>query len=129
MGVYITGDCHGEWQKLIYYSRCKNLTDKDFIIVCGDFGIWNDSDGYETMKLNMLSKIKPMVVFVDGNHENFDRLYSDEFETVDFCGGKAQKIRDNIYHLLDMMHWLVIIAIAFLVIPVDLVRKAVDKQR
>ncbi|RGH18348.1 metallophosphatase [Ruminococcus sp. AF12-5] len=100
MGVYITGDCHGEWQKLIYYSRCKNLTDKDFIIVCGDFGIWNDSDGYETMKLNMLSKIKPMVVFVDGNHENFDRLYSDEFETVDFCGGKAQKIRDNIYHLL-----------------------------
>lgn len=30
---------------------------------------------------------------------------------------------------LDVMHWLVIIAIAFLVIPVDLVRKAVDKQR
>lgn len=30
---------------------------------------------------------------------------------------------------LDVMHWLVIIAIAFLVIPVDLVRKAVDNRK
>ena len=30
---------------------------------------------------------------------------------------------------LDMMHWLVIVAIAFMVIPVDLVRKAIGKQR
>ena len=30
---------------------------------------------------------------------------------------------------LDVMHWLVIVAIAFLVIPVDLVRKAVDNRK
>ena len=30
---------------------------------------------------------------------------------------------------LDMTHWLVIVAIAFVVIPVDLVRKAIGKQR
>ena len=100
MGVYITGDCHGEWTKLRQFSIMKKLTEEDFIIVCGDFGIWNDADGYETLGLNRLSKIKPTVVFVSGNHENFDRLYSDEFETVDFHGGKAQKIRDNVYHLL-----------------------------
>ena len=39
-------------------------------------------------------------VFVDGNHENFDRLYSGEFQTVNFHGGKAHKIRNSIYHLM-----------------------------
>lgn len=100
MGVYITGDCHGEWIKLRLFSNLQKLTEEDFIIVCGDFGIWNDCDGQEGKALNRLSSIKPTVVFVSGNHENFDRLYSDEFEIVDFHGGKAQKIRKNIYHLL-----------------------------
>ena len=100
MGVYITGDCHGEWIKLRLFSNLQKLTEEDFIIVCGDFGIWNDCDGQEGKALNRLSSIKPTVVFVSGNHENFDRLYSDEFEIVDFHGGKAQKIRNNIYHLL-----------------------------
>jgi len=35
---------------------------------------------------------------VDGNHENYDRLES-EFLEVDFHGGRAHKIRENIYHL------------------------------
>ena len=100
MGVYITGDCHGEWIKLRQFSILRELTDDDFIIVCGDFGIWNDTNGYETQGLDRLAEIKPTVVFVSGNHENFDRLYSDEFETVDFHGGKAHRIRDNVYHLL-----------------------------
>lgn len=100
MAVYITGDCHREWRKLRLFSTLRNLTEEDFIIVCGDFGIWDDSDGYERKELNKLSEIKSTVVFVSGNHENFDRLYSDEFKTVDFHGGKAQRIRSNVYHLL-----------------------------
>ncbi len=40
------------------------------------------------------------LLFVDGDRDNFDRLYSDEFEVVDFHGGKAHKIRENIYHLM-----------------------------
>lgn len=100
MAVYITGDCHREWRKIRLFSTLRNLTEEDFIIVCGDFGIWDDSDRYESKELNKLSEIKPTVVFVSGNHENFDRLYSDEFKTVDFHGGKAQRIRSNVYHLL-----------------------------
>ena len=54
MGVYITGDCHGEWTKLRQFSIMKKLTEEDFIIVCGDFGIWNDADGYETVSYTHL---------------------------------------------------------------------------
>ena len=34
---------------------------------------------------------------VDGNHENFARLFGGEFSIVEIYGGKAYKIRDNIY--------------------------------
>ena len=36
-----------------------------------------------------------------GNHENWNRYDSDEFETVDFYGGKAHRIRENVYHLMS----------------------------
>ena len=100
MALYVTGDCHGEWRKLRLFSVQQNLTEDDFIIVCGDFGIWDDSDGRERKALNKLAEIRPTVVFVSGNHENFDRLYSNEFETIEFHGGKAQRIGRNVYHLL-----------------------------
>ncbi len=46
--VYITGDCHSEFEKLLPrdFPEEEDLTLEDFIIVCGDCGILNDnSDG------------------------------------------------------------------------------------
>ena len=74
------------------------MTRDDFVIVCGDFGLWHDNKT-ERWWLNWLEEKNFTILFVDGNHENFDRLYS-EFEVVDFHGGKAHKIRENIYHLM-----------------------------
>lgn len=74
------------------------MTRDDFVIVCGDFGLWHDNKT-ERWWLNWLEEKSFTVLFVDGNHENFDRLYS-EFDVVDFHGGKAHKIRENIYHLM-----------------------------
>ena len=38
------------------------------------------------------------VLFVDGNHENFDRL--NKYPVIDLHGGKAHQIKENIYHLM-----------------------------
>lgn len=99
--VYITGDCHADWGRFASerFPTQSTMTRDDFVIVCGDFGIWQDNFK-ERWWLDWLSKKKFTLLFVDGNHENFDRLYSDEFEIVDFHGGKARKIRDNIYYLM-----------------------------
>lgn len=99
--VYVTGDCHGDFRKFSTdsFPEQKEMTRDDFVIICGDFGLWH-SDNTERWWFNWLNEKSFTVVFVDGNHENFDRLYSDEFEIVDFHGGKAHKIRDNVYHLL-----------------------------
>ena len=74
------------------------MTRDDFVIVCGDFGLWHDNKT-ERWWLNWLEEKNFTILFVDGNHENFDRLYN-EFEVMDFHGGKAHKIRENIYHLM-----------------------------
>lgn len=102
MAVYITGDCHAEFNKFSTkrFPEQKELTKDDFVIVCGDFGgIWYDNNE-EKHNLKWLNEKPFTLLFVDGNHENFDRLYGDEFEVVDFHGGKAHKIRENIYHLM-----------------------------
>lgn len=100
--VYVTGDTHADFSRFSEerFEVQKEMTRDDIVIICGDFGgVWADTEE-ERAKLDWLSEKNFTLCFVDGNHESFDRLYSDEFETVDFHGGKAHRIRDNIYHLM-----------------------------
>jgi len=98
--IYITGDCHGDWSKLMYGTTpfLKSLTSDDYIIVCGDFGLWHDNPS-EQWWFKVLTRKPYNILFVDGNHENYDRL-NNEFETVEYHNGMAHKIADNIYHLM-----------------------------
>jgi hypothetical protein len=102
--IFVTGDCHADFHKfstVAFYEQTE-MTKDDIVIILGDFGgIWN-ADGESAREFYWLKWLnqKPFTtVFVDGNHENFDRLNS-EYEVVDFHGGKAHKIRNSIYHLM-----------------------------
>lgn len=102
--IFVTGDCHSEFNKLssAAFPEQKDMTKDDVVIICGDFGgIWDtDTDSrYENYWLQWLDEKPFTTVFVDGNHENFDRLNS-EFETVPFYGGQAHRIRNSVYHLM-----------------------------
>ena len=95
--VYVTGDMHGDYA-LFSQKKFKNIKEGDTLIVCGDFGfIWR-GDSKEKKILDKLSKKKYKILFVDGTHENFDLIA--RYPVVNFAGGKAHKIRDNIYHLM-----------------------------
>lgn len=100
--VFVTGDTHADFLRFNTRSfvEQKEMTLDDIVIICGDFGgVWNDSKE-ERYWLDWLSEKNFTICFVDGNHENFDRLLGDEFETVDFHGGKARRIRKNIFYLM-----------------------------
>lgn len=100
--VFVTGDCHANFDKFHlnnFYAQKDMSPETDTVIILGDFGLWHDCAD-ERKRLYYLNQRPFTTVFVDGNHENFDRLYGDEFPIVDFHGGKAHKIRDNIYHLM-----------------------------
>lgn len=101
--IYITGDTHASFNRFAVarFPEQSGMTRDDFVIICGDFGgIWDrdSSSPTEEYWLNWLSRKPFTLLFADGNHENFDRLK--RFPVVKFHGGKAHKIRDNIYHLM-----------------------------
>ena len=102
--IYITGDTHGEFLRFntSSFPEQKQMSKDDYVIICGDFGgIWDQAvSSNERYWLDWLENKPFSLLFVDGNHENHARLNSEEFEKCDFSGGKAQKIRENIYHLL-----------------------------
>lgn len=98
--IYCTGDIHGDPRR--FSTECfpeqKEMTKDDFVIILGDFGlVWSGSKE-EKCWLDWLNDKPFTTLFVDGNHENFNMLYT--FPVIDFHGGKAHKIRDNIYHLM-----------------------------
>lgn len=99
--IFITGDCHSDWKTAFgdeifpvkkYLSKEKG----DLVIVCGDFGIWDNSPE-ENSALDWLAAQSFYVAFVDGNHENFDILNA--MKTEYWNGGKVNFIRDSIIHL------------------------------
>lgn len=99
--VYVTGDIHGSFARFTS-QKFRNLTKEDIVIVLGDFGgIWAQKPTKsEKYWLDWLDTQKPFTVaFIDGNHENFDRLES-EFPIIDFYGAKAHKINSSVYHIL-----------------------------
>ena len=95
--IYATGDMHGDYN-LFLQKKFKNIKEGDTLIVCGDFGFIWTGEAKEKKILDKLAKKKFTICFVDGTHENFELLA--RYPVVNFAGGKAHKIRDNIIHLM-----------------------------
>ncbi|MEE5990846.1 MAG: metallophosphoesterase [Lachnospiraceae bacterium] len=101
--IYITGDCHGEFQRfdIQIFPEQKEMTKDDFCIIVGDFGgVW-DKDAEGSLERRLLDWLegKPFTtLFVDGNHENYDRL--DAYPVEQWNGGKVHRIRSSVIHLM-----------------------------
>ena len=98
--IYITGDTHGGFQRfgMKYFPEQRKMGRDDYVIVSGDFGgVW-DGSPRDTYWLNWLENKPFTTLFVDGNHENFDRL--NEFPVHEWHGGKVHCIRPHVLHLI-----------------------------
>lgn len=98
--IYATGDTHGEFRRFMpkRFPKQTHMTKDDYMIICGDFsGVW---DGGERDKrdLNWLESLPFTILFVDGNHENYDLL--ETYPTEEWHGGKVQKIRPHVIRLM-----------------------------
>lgn len=76
------------------------MTKDDFVIICGDFGaIWDKEESKEEKYyLDWLNNKPFTTLFIDGNHENYDRLCS--YSVVEWHGGKVHEIRPSVLHLM-----------------------------
>lgn len=94
--VYVTGDTHGDIDRL-FDRQWRKLKTGDTVIVCGDFGfLWN-GDREEKDVIKYLGSRKYTVAFLDGTHDNFDSINRCR-QTV-WKGGLVHRISDNLFHL------------------------------
>ena len=79
MKIYVTGDTHQEHNSSKLSKKCfpeqKELTKDDFVIVAGDFGYyWNENSKSEFANRKILAGKRFTVLYLDGNHENYDLI-------------------------------------------------------
>ena len=101
--IYITGDTHSDFSRFTEenFPIQSEMTKDDYIIICGDFGgVWTfeEESIREKELLDWLDNKNFTTLFVDGNHENYTRLYNYPIEG--WKGGKVHKIRDSVLHLM-----------------------------
>lgn len=95
--IYITGDTHGDFRRFTRKERVRyryNLTEKDYVIICGDFGLLWAKDREFEYNLKCLSQLPFKILWVQGNHENYNMI--EEYQLESWNGGNVRKISDNI---------------------------------
>ena len=101
--IYITGDTHSDFSRFNEdnFPIQTEMTKDDYVIICGDFGgVWTfeDENSREKEMLDWVNSRNFTTLFVDGNHENYTRLYN--YLAQEWNGGKVHKIRDSVLHLM-----------------------------
>lgn len=98
--IFITGDTHGDWVnrlKTDSFPEQKEMAKDDYVLILGDFGIWDNSNR-ENYNLDWLENKPFTTLFVSGNHENYDIL--DCLPIEDWRGGKVNFLRPSVIHLM-----------------------------
>ena len=98
--VFVTGDTHGDWINRLNvdsFPEQKEMTKDDYVIICGDFGIWDNSKR-EKYNLSWLDDKPFTTLFVSGNHENYDIL--DSLKMSEWHGGLVNFVRKSVIHLM-----------------------------
>lgn len=101
--IFVTGDCHGDFRKfnMDYFPEQRELDKEDYVIICGDFGgIWDQEEESNSEKywLKWLEGKSYTTLFIDGNHENFNRLQA--YPVKAWNGGLVHEIRPSVLHLM-----------------------------
>lgn len=93
--IYITGDTHGTVERFDNY----NFNKEDKIIILGDFGfLFQEPLQDELNKIRKLKEsVKQDILFLDGNHENFNKL--NNLEVIERYNSYVGKVIDGVYHL------------------------------
>lgn len=98
--IYITGDTHGNWMSRLNvnsFPEQKEMTKDDYVIILGDFGIWDNSK-QENYNLDWLEDRPFTTLFISGNHSNYDIL--DSLSIEKWHSGNVNFIRPSVIHLM-----------------------------
>ena len=97
--LLLAGDWHGSYaqaEAAIFYGTAGLLGSEraTAVVQLGDFGIWLGDEAYLDRLNSLLARKGLKLYFVDGNHENFPRLYE-----YPLAPDGTRPVRENIFHL------------------------------
>src|SRR5690606_15654591 len=100
--VLVFGDVHSVASQVTRACVEADRFGVKVLVQLGDFGIWSGSAGYNFLEQVQatLEAYDQLLLFVDGNHENFDNLYE---YPVDEDG--VRRVRERIWHLPRGLRW------------------------
>lgn len=100
--IYVTGDTHGRLDLgKLQDPAVDEMLAGGYLVVAGDFGvIWagHEDDPAEADLLQWLDERPYTTLFVDGNHENHDRL--DGMPVGRWKGGRVHFVSGSVVHLM-----------------------------
>lgn len=96
MRIFILGDTHGDLEWTARQIRQAAALGADCVMQLGDFGVWDGEHGEAFLDgVSAAARAANLpVYFIDGNHENFDLLYSYELDETG-----TRKLRDFLWHM------------------------------
>jgi predicted phosphodiesterase len=94
--IYFLSDLHGEFFDALkeYEATYKH---GDLLIILGDLELSFKDTSENKAFTEYFLNLKCPIAIIDGNHENFDHLYS--FPEEEWRGGKVHRLSENIVHL------------------------------
>lgn len=96
--IYITGDTHGDFTRFSngrMRIQGMELTEEDYIIICGDFGLCWAKNGTFNYNCKNFTEKKYTILWVQGNHENYDMIA--EYPIEKWHGGNVRHVvRDKV---------------------------------
>lgn len=66
---FLTGDCHGEFEKIEFFCRHRQTSRDDYMIILGDAGINFCMDSRDEKLKNRLDRLPLSFLCIHGNHE------------------------------------------------------------
>ncbi len=98
--LLVVGDVHGSWTQMEKAIRHAKELGIDTIFQVGDYGIWHNDKPYLNRQQALLEQWDIQLLFIDGNHENFNMLY--EKKILD---DGTRYVRENITHVPRGYRW------------------------
>ena len=102
--IWLCGDTHGRndlYKVEDYFESMKGyqkITKEDYLIILGDAGICWDNSFRDEEVLKLYQNLPCTVLWLDGNHENFDAI--NKYPVSEWHGGKVQFMKEDIIHLM-----------------------------
>ena len=86
--IYITGDTHRDFSRIIQFCKEHNTTQDDIMVVLGDNGINYYGNDIDTWFKQSLSQLPITLFLIKGNHDLRPEKLP-QYQSTTFCGGQA----------------------------------------